>query len=357
MRDSRLTLVLASVLGLAIGSRAATLKVGDKAPPLQVSKWMQGDPVKDFEKDKAYLVEFWATWCGPCRQSIPHLNEIHNKYKDKGLVVIGQDCWENDESAVAPFIKEMGKKMTYRVALDDKKGSEKGKMAETWMMAADQNGIPSAFLVAKTGQIAWIGHPMTLKDKVIEQVLEGRFDAEKAAAEYLHKQEQQKKSMEAWGKYQEALRAKEWDKADRYLTEIENTTDEEFRSGLAMYRLRLDLQKGDMAAAETQTKSLAQKEPDNAMYHNEIAWALITSKDIPSGLVDVAEKEAIRANELAKGEDAAILDTLARVQFVKGQKDSAIETQKKAIEAASDAGMKKSLQRTLDSYKAGNVPE
>src|SRR4051812_48189635 len=130
MRDSRLTLVLASVLGLAIGSRAATLKVGDKAPPLQVSKWMQGDPVKDFEKDKAYLVEFWATWCGPCRQSIPHLNEIHNKYKDKGLVVIGQDCWENDESAVAPFIKEMGKKMTYRVALDDKKGSEKGKMAE-----------------------------------------------------------------------------------------------------------------------------------------------------------------------------------------------------------------------------------
>jgi len=225
------------------------------------------------------------------------------------------------------------------------------------MMAADQNGIPSAFLVAKTGQIAWIGHPMTLKDKVIEQVLEGRFDAEKAAAEYLHKQEQQKKSMEAWGKYQEALRAKEWDKADRYLTEIENTTDEEFRSGLAMYRLRLDLQKGDMAAAETQTKSLAQKEPDNAMYHNEIAWALITSKDIPSGLVDVAEKEAIRANELAKGEDAAILDTLARVQFVKGQKDSAIETQKKAIEAASDAGMKKSLQRTLDSYKAGNIPE
>src|SRR5262245_50884272 len=165
MMNLRLALVLMGVTGLAVGSRAASLKVGDKAPPLQVSKWVQGEPVKEFKKDKAYIVEFWATWCGPCVQSIPHLNEIHNKYKDKGLVVIGQDCWENNESAVEPFVKKMGQKMTYRVALDDKTGSEKGMMADAWMAAADQNGIPTAFVVAKTGEIAWIGHPMTLKEK------------------------------------------------------------------------------------------------------------------------------------------------------------------------------------------------
>src|SRR5437868_10688794 len=84
----------------------ATLKVGDPAPKLQVGKWVQGDPVKEFAKDKVYIVEFWATWCGPCRVSIPHLNEIHNKYKGKGLIVIGQDCWEQDEDEVPKFVKQ-----------------------------------------------------------------------------------------------------------------------------------------------------------------------------------------------------------------------------------------------------------
>src|SRR5213592_1282893 len=106
-----------------------TLKVGDPAPKLQTGKWVQGDPVKEFQKGKAYLVEFWATWCGPCRASIPHLNEVHNKYKDKGLIVIGQNCWEQDEAQVAPFVKKMGDKMTYRVALDDKQSEKQGKMA------------------------------------------------------------------------------------------------------------------------------------------------------------------------------------------------------------------------------------
>src|SRR3974390_3519188 len=107
MKRMRLKLRLALLI-LAVGAGLAsaaepTLKVGDPAPKLQVGKWVQGEPVKGFEHGKAYIVEFWATWCGPCRASIPHLNDIHNKYKDKGLVVIGQDCSEPNENLVAPF--------------------------------------------------------------------------------------------------------------------------------------------------------------------------------------------------------------------------------------------------------------
>ena len=162
----------------------ATLTVGDPAPKLQTGKWVQGEPVKEFQKGKAYLIEFWATWCPPCRASIPHLNEIYQKFKDKGLVVIGQNCWERDDSLVAPFVQKMGDKMTYRVALDEKTGGGRGKMAQTWMAAADRDGIPCAFLVNTNGVIAWIGHPMALKDSVIEGVLAGTYDIHKAAAAY-----------------------------------------------------------------------------------------------------------------------------------------------------------------------------
>jgi thiol-disulfide isomerase/thioredoxin len=177
---------LGAVLVLAAGTMlplaaAAALKVGDPAPKLGTGKWVQGEPVKEFQKGKAYIVEFWATWCPPCRASIPHLNEVYNKFKDKGLIVIGQDCWERDDSLVAPFVKKMGDKMTYRVALDDKASNKNGQMAKSWMEAAGRDGIPSAFLVDTKGIIAWIGHPMELKEQVIEDVLAGTFDARKAA--------------------------------------------------------------------------------------------------------------------------------------------------------------------------------
>ena len=55
----------------------------------------------------------------------------------------------------------MADKMTYRVALDDKSQETNGAMAITWMAAAGQNGIPTAFLIDHKGEIAWIGHPMS----------------------------------------------------------------------------------------------------------------------------------------------------------------------------------------------------
>ena len=188
MKTKGLNCIVTSLIvtaGLTLTLVAApTLKIGDPAPKLKTGKWVQGEPVKEFQKGKAYIVEFWATWCGPCRASIPHLNAVYNKFKDKGLIVVGQNCWEQDESLVGPFIKKMGDKMTYRVALDDKTANKKGAMATTWMAAAGRRGIPSAFLVDTKGVIAWIGHPMELKDEVIEQVLAGKFDVSKAAEEY-----------------------------------------------------------------------------------------------------------------------------------------------------------------------------
>src|SRR6266850_5799531 len=105
MRSGVLTVLAGVALAVSAGTAESQLKIGDPAPKLQAGKWVQGEPVKEFENGKVYIVEFWATWCGPCRVSIPHLNELYQKYKDKGIVVIGQDVWEQDEDKVAPFVK------------------------------------------------------------------------------------------------------------------------------------------------------------------------------------------------------------------------------------------------------------
>jgi len=167
---------------------APALKVGDPAPKLQTGPWIQGEPVGEFSAGKAYLVDFWASSSESALVSVPHVNEIHNRYKDKGLIVIGQDCWEEDDLEVAPFIKKMGEKMTYRVVLDDKKASDEGKMVETWMAAAGRSDVPTAFLVDTNGRIAWIGPTMRLGDQRVEDVLSGNYDPQKAAADYARQQ-------------------------------------------------------------------------------------------------------------------------------------------------------------------------
>ena len=351
-------LALAATNALAATSepKAPTLKVGDPAPKLQNGKWVQGQPVKDFQKGKAYIVEFWATWCGPCRVSIPHLNEIHEKYKEKGLIVIGQDCWERDEKLVEPFIKKMGDKMTYRVALDDKTDKESGAVAETWMAAAGRNGIPSAFLVDTKGVIAWIGHPMQLKESVIEAVLDGTFDVKKAAADYEKQQRSETALRTVWRELSKAMASKDWDAAEAKVKQAEQLLPEDERDGLSMTRFNIAVNKGDYQAAYRCAEKASDGNKDNAMLQNQLAWQMLTDPKIKERDLGLAEKIATRANDAAQGKDPAILDTLARACFMNGKKEQAIELQEKAVKLA-DGDMKGSLQEVLDSYKQGKLPK
>ena len=361
MKSTRPSLLLSLLVTTAVAAAAAdeeapSLKVGDPAPKLQVSKWVQGKPVKSFEPGKAYLVEFWATWCGPCKTSIPHLNEIHKKYESKGLVVIGQDCLERDQDEVPKFIKGMGDQMSYRVALDDLSDSKRGFMAENWMEAAGQRGIPTAFLVDTKGRIAWIGHPMSLKEPVIEQVLDGSFDLQAAAVAYEKRRKMEEQTRELWGELNAAARKKDWEGAETALAKIEAITPAEESANVQLIRFRLKMSQSDYESAYAVARKASDANEENAMLQNELAWAIVTLEQPEKRDLKLAEQIANRANKAAKGRDPAILDTLARVLFVKGDKDGAIEHQKKAVDLSSGAARKR-LQAVLDSYKAGKVPE
>jgi thiol-disulfide isomerase/thioredoxin len=103
-------------------------------------------------------VEFWATWCPPCRKSIPHLNEVYSKYKSKGLEIVG--ITDEDAATVKKFQSQIP--MDYKVAIN------------TPQSIYQQFGIqyiPTAFLVDKSGKIVWTGQPMELTDDQIKSVL------------------------------------------------------------------------------------------------------------------------------------------------------------------------------------------
>jgi len=134
------------------------------------------------------LVDFWATWCGPCIESIPHLTETAQKNPD--VTFIGVSIWEDDkDGAIKKFVDKMGEKMDYHVGYS---GNHDG-MAESWMKEAAQNGIPTAFIV-KGGVIQWIGHPMSI-DKPLEEVKAGTFDLEKFRSEFDARAAQTRKAM------------------------------------------------------------------------------------------------------------------------------------------------------------------
>ena len=127
MRTFAIIAATAALTSTISTAAKADLKVGDPAPPLSVSKWVKGTPNK-LTPGKVHVVEFWATWCGPCKATIPHITELSKKYKTKADFS-GISIWEGNggdtnpvaiEKKVNAFIKEMGAKMDYSIAMDDK---------------------------------------------------------------------------------------------------------------------------------------------------------------------------------------------------------------------------------------------
>ena len=156
------------------------LGLGDPAPPLTVTKWVKGGPVA-FAPGKVYVLDFWATWCGPCIKSMPHLNELVAEYKDKGFEAVAVTTTDPNNSAeqIDEFVTGRGAKYDFAFARCDTPATD-----DAYMKAAGQDGIPCSFVIGKDGKIAFIGHPLELDDvlpKVVAGTWRGKADLEEIA--------------------------------------------------------------------------------------------------------------------------------------------------------------------------------
>jgi thiol-disulfide isomerase/thioredoxin len=320
---------------LASAQRDRGLEVGSPAPGLDV-EWVKGSFNPNGEN--VYVVEFWATWCAPCRKSIPHLTKLQEEFGEDGLTIIGISTDDNPD-LVEPFVKRQGMKMEYTVGIDNRNRTKR-----SWMDAAGQKGIPCAFIVDRENVIQFIGHPMSEEfDEILVKVMSGRYN--------LKKQIEAEPSISAAASYRAGNSWSEASKAYDNAIKI----DEMVFAHLYVEQFNMILidKKDPESAYKYITKIMITRGAEDPELLTWIARDIAENEDIPAKnrKMDFALDTANTALSYARSKtDPKYLSTIAFIHFKNGDIEQAIEWQRKAYFSARQKD-KETYKYDLDSYK------
>ncbi|TWU60414.1 Thiol-disulfide oxidoreductase ResA [Rubripirellula tenax] len=354
-------MLVAAVSWTAISSNNADAKdlgIGSKAPAIDVEHWLEvgkkeAAKVTTFDEGKIYVIEFWATWCGPCIGSMPHLAELQNEYRDQGvrIVSISDETIDEVKDLLGKEHPDSGKTFAEVTSAYSLTTDPDRSVYEDYMEASDQQGIPTAFIVGKTGLIEWIGHPGNM-DEPLEAVVKDSWDREAFKLELKAQEELQENMVKvdelaSEGKFDEAIKFTE--------TQIESAANEMMKDhwGSIRHSLKLSSDKLDDETLAFYREQIGEMKGDLGGLIR-FSYAIIGVAQDGRNIGPLAS-EAVKALEgeskdVAKEAQATYLSTIAMLHMADGKGDAAIATMEKAVEAA-DVRQKRRLTPMLEEFK------
>ncbi len=314
--------------------------MGDPAPGLDIDTWVKGEETT-IESGKVYVIEFWATWCPPCRKSIPLLTELQEQYADDGLVIIGIS--DEEVGTVRPFVDKMGKRMDYIVATDRRDATKRA-----WFKRAGLKGIPGVFIVDRDSKVAFIGDPLEAEfDSVLSRVMRGRYnpELEKQAAAVIQAARR-------------ARKVKNWRMAERHFNEVIDLDARVFAEiALEKFEMLLDdMDERDNAYRFAQQDLIGKLFSDDPGALQMLAVKIATDPKFAADPdrelqdMDVALEAAEASLRVAGRDDPESLATLALVYYHLQDVQQAIDLQTQAYFIASPKH-KPRYKRVLGSYQ------
>jgi len=144
----------------ASSRRGHAVLEGKPMPALQLEGWVNGEVKPQDMKGKVVIVDFYATWCGPCMAAIPHNNELLKQYKDKGLVIVGVCTSSRGQEAMAQTAKNKG--IEYPTARDPQLKSE-----GAWHVSY----YPTYAIVDRKGTVRIVGLQPEHVEEVVKKLL------------------------------------------------------------------------------------------------------------------------------------------------------------------------------------------
>ncbi len=349
LRATTLRLAPALALTLVSGSAARAqdaapkkLAIGDAAPALAVETWVKGEPVAGFEAGKTYLIQFWAPWSKASADQMPVLSALQKAHADKGLVVLSMcsaDLSGTTVEKVDAKVKELGDAVGVPVAWD--KGST---TKDAFLKAAGRTALPCAVVVDREGRVAFLESAPRV-ESLLPGILDGTQTIEALTAWHAKaaRAPATKRNLDA------AAAARKWAEVVPLAEELLEVDPIEF-GGQAQIRF---LAQAQGLGAVDKAYEWARAFVDGRGWlgveaMNAVAWAIVDPENpMEKKDLDLALKAAERSAELSKHDDGAVLDTLARVYFLRGDLQKALDAQKLAV-----VKLKPNMMQFMDQLKA-----
>ncbi|MEN8817349.1 MAG: redoxin domain-containing protein [Nonlabens sp.] len=164
------------------------ISVGEEAPEIMITEWVQNEPENPNLSNQFIVIDFWATWCAPCIASVPHMNDLVDKYQDQATFI----SLSNEETSK---VKRTVERIEFKSAVASDTSLETSKAYGK--PDSDYTELPMIVLIDNKNIIQWIGTPRFLTEEIMDQFINGTLKGENSIEEIQEKEEMEEMQADA----------------------------------------------------------------------------------------------------------------------------------------------------------------